>query len=238
MRRFLIIVTALAALASGPTARADFFDTSMGVLVGGSMNLGTLGDKFQLTSWPPMVGMEANIRHSWLGLLWSFQVSDYNEGGKNIADNVNITLDMWEMDFGLRAHVHPDSRYSRRAFRTGDDEHRALQHPRRRRRRSQLHRPVAGRRHRARLARVFARDRVDLRPSLGRADRGEALSVRGSERGGKRLSPRRASACTTRSCTAGRGSPSRGRPRPSSRPAGGPRRGTCAPWPRRGGRVS
>ncbi len=95
MRRAVLI----AALLVGAAARADKLVTRFGFLGGFRANLGALGDRY---AYGYLLGIEAGVQPGVLGLAWSLTRTQFFSSDPM---NVDPRLNLWEMDFRLRARV-------------------------------------------------------------------------------------------------------------------------------------
>jgi hypothetical protein len=88
---------ALALLLLAPGARADM--GRIGVLGGARTNMGVLGSRYAIgVLW----GLEAQLMPGWLGVVWSLQYAHFPSSDPR---NVESSLDLWDLDFGLRARL-------------------------------------------------------------------------------------------------------------------------------------
>src|SRR6185436_18949298 len=66
---------------------------------GARTNMGTLGNRYAVGF---LVGLEAQLMYDWLGLVWSMQYSRFLSSDQR---NTESYLELWDLDFGVRARV-------------------------------------------------------------------------------------------------------------------------------------
>jgi hypothetical protein len=96
MRRAAALVLLLAL---GGAARGDELGGRIGALGGARTNMGVLGNRYAIGV---LVGLEAQVMLGWLGVVWSMQYAYLPSSNPR---NVEGSLDLWDLDFGLRARV-------------------------------------------------------------------------------------------------------------------------------------
>jgi hypothetical protein len=97
MRAALALALAVGVL--GAPARGQAQSTRIGVLAGPRTNMGVLGNRYAIGM---MGGVEAALMAGWLGVVWSLSYSRFPSSDPR---NVEDLLELWDLDFGLRARL-------------------------------------------------------------------------------------------------------------------------------------
>jgi hypothetical protein len=85
-------------LAASPAGAVDL-QGRIGALGGARTNMGVLGSRYAIGA---LTGLEAQLMAGWLGVVWSLQYTYFPSSDPR---NVESNLDLWDLDFGLRARV-------------------------------------------------------------------------------------------------------------------------------------